>query len=626
MLTCAGCATNSEAPVKLETEHARQGAEHAAPQRRGDTTQTVDARWETLGLWARPGQPLVVPIAAPSSQSIVDGWVPAGIGAWSGKAKLVRVRVRPADSPATRASARWLDGLVLGGAAGGEWSTESAKAATDGDETGGYAAWVGMVDVPADVPLKLGESSRAVYVDGRRVSVGWGEDPAPAAVGRVSGGDGAWGGTAGASAFEREAVAALRRSPLTRWQGRLCAGESVWATIAAPSDRFEDPVLEALARQIESRWHTALSAVREADADLEVRVRKMLGRMVTFGGGVRAPLPPDAEATARLLSVLDGQRGESAASAARAWLGERGRTAAWIMDDAPAKDGAGGGLVRVGVLNLSEQECAASVRAPSARAPEAIAIDPASAATMTLAFPAQAGTQEEMIRSENMITLPRAKSEQSVTTDIEVMMGEWRGTQRATPEGVRAKPPGVEVGPGVLDFSAAGLLSGINELDQGSRMTGRLTRDPQISGAAELREGWLVYVECQRSGADRAESNGAMKSADDRVALFFGPTERPLAVLTLMSDGRVFAGSGGTLSAEPISRVRVKSSETSWSASVPVPATAFESDGATKASLRLGIERVDERGVRTSWPRARLPWQSAPSRMLIDVSGWDSGK
>ena len=50
-----------------------------------------------------------------------------------------------------------------------------------------------------------------------------------------------------------------------------------------------------------------------------------------------------------------------------------------------------------------------------------------------------------------------------------------------------------------------------------------------------------------------------------------------------------------------------------------LPPHAIEPSGV----LRLGVERLDERGVRSAWPRALLPWESEPGRAAIDTRGWE---
>ncbi len=65
-------------------------------------------------------------------------------------------------------------------------------------------------------------------------------------------------------------------------------------------------------------------------------------------------------------------------------------------------------------------------------------------------------------------------------------------------------------------------------------------------------------------------------------------------------------------------RVRFVKEEARWAAFVPIDAACIEPE----SLVRIGLVRVDARGVRGSWPRAMLPWQVEPSRVLFSLREW----
>jgi hypothetical protein len=101
-------------------------------------------------------------------------------------------------------------------------------------------------------------------------------------------------------------------------------------------------------------------------------------------------------------------------------------------------------------------------------------------------------------------------------------------------------------------------------------------------------DGWQVYVECRvASDADSAMS--------DVVRVRWGPGEGDTAEVRRPD-----------VSDAPTDR---------WSALVPlnVPADA--------ESVRLSVERIDPRGVRSTWPGPVIPGEPAPL-VTIRLDGW----
>jgi hypothetical protein len=129
----------------------------------------------------------------------------------------------------------------------------------------------------------------------------------------------------------------------------------------------------------------------------------------------------------------------------------------------------------------------------------------------------------------------------------------------------------------------------------------------------------LLYVEMNEPAGPPAHADDLSGSAD-LLRVWFGPFGRSTAVLRVLPDGRVIDETGpGLAMGRDVPRVaRVARSDHGWSCWVALPLSAIEKDG----TVRIGLERVDRRGVRTSWPRPSLPWQQEPSRIAIDTTIW----
>lgn len=600
-------------------------------------------------LWVRPGHTLVVPIK-PGQQAIADGTVPCSIGgAPPAQCELVWVQVEspplPKDVSGARADAsvrQWIG-------TAGVWSGASAKdvksrleddlrpRASGHAET--WGCWVALVPIPqAAAP---GE----VAVDGRTLRVTWGADPPPGAVQRLSKSPHRAGGGQGAIGFLERVVRELRRSPLTRWRARLCDAEPILATTARAHDAFDNPAIEAIASQVESRMHASLARLERADRELAGVVRRALTRMIDArlvsadGGADPIPLPASDADISQLMRSIEAPSATppQIVASALAWLSALPSTGAWVMDDAPAPDLGEGGTIRLGALNLSSNAMSAIVGAPGARAPEAAELAPMSMTPMAISISAPASSEldseeaigQGVVGAARVLTLPREPGRTvSPGLTARVRIGTWSAERACVPRPVPATPPGLAIGPLAPDFSAAAFLAHATErsasvtipmLAPDCTTVGRLLKDPATGG-------WVVYVECARPLAGRWSSAENDPNAD-RIELHLGPTQRPVVVLTIASDGRVFQGT--SVEGTPVDRVRVVQSDGWWSAFIPVPDKAIERRAGSRletpaSRVRLGVVRIDPTGVRSAWPRPMLPWQTAPGRTVIDLGAWDA--
>ena len=379
-----------------------------------------------------------------------------------------------------------------------------------------------------------------------------------------------------------------RRSPVRRWRYRLLAH-------AAPGagDAFEDPIIEALARQEEGRWSWALRALAMADRDLAQRVARRLVATTTFGAGVVAPTWPSSQADLDALlpdlldPTLDGAR---RAQRAEAFLMAQPAATAWIIDDAGTPDATTGRpSVAVGVANLSERVVLAAA-VPGER--------------ITDAEPRELG-------SDTAIRLYVSyASDAPVDAAIGVAVGSLRATLHPMVLRVPGTPPGVTLGPLISDFTLETWIAG------GSTVA----PDPAWVGAAMLLRKdrvWTLFMECARAG------DAAASSQEDTVRLWIGPTARPRLVLRVGESGyahveQALPGAGRTDAPDPAAGVSVASRPAKWVCEVKIPDWCIEPDG----SLRMGLERVDSRGARSAFPRPMLPWQTEPGRIVVDTGAW----
>ena len=100
----------------------------------------------------------------------------------------------------------------------------------------------------------------------------------------------------------------------------------------------------------------------------------------------------------------------------------------------------------------------------------------------------------------------------------------------------------------------------------------------------------------------------------------FGPSDSPRATLVVRPDADatlLFREPARGVSSATIPAV-TRREDDRWTAFVDMPDDLLEPDG----TLLLGAERIDPRGVRTTWPRPAFPWDDAPPRLRIDLSSW----
>lgn len=388
-------------------------------------------------------------------------------------------------------------------------------------------------------------------------------------------------------------------SPIGRWRYRMLTdglappGASD-AGATSPLPPFADPIIEAIARQNESRWQSALAMLWSVDPDLAWRVKLRLTCVMDFGDGHVAPAWPTDHAILDLVlaDVLDPaltstQRARRAAE----WLEAQPAALAWVMDDAGIIDARSGlGVATVAIANLGERPTLAWADAEGERREPDLRPAPPSTAVRVPVSP---------------IEVSRPGQAPSLVT---AHLGKWSRELRVVTRPVPLRPPGLTMGPLLPDLT---ILSWQEEsralaVAPAWATVARLHASPAPAKGPRRFE---LYVEC------RAAPEADAPEGEDAVRVWLGPTSTPFAVLRVSASG-VLADELAP-DQEP-GAIAVARTASGWSFHLPIPPGAIERDGL----LRVAVTRTDARGRRSTWPRAMLPWQREPGRIGVDTTAW----
>jgi hypothetical protein len=368
-------------------------------------------------------------------------------------------------------------------------------------------------------------------------------------------------------------------------------------------DTFADPVLEAFAMQNECRWQVALATLWKNDPGLCQRVKRRLAAVVNFGDAVAPVWPVNQADLEALLGDLVSSRlnPSQQADRAEAWLNSQPDATAWVIDDAGQRDATTGQTVATcGVCNLSEKDTLGwTIAGKIPGSPELSRVKGFSAASLV----ATAVPPEE--DSNVGVTRRRAPT----STDLEIHLGRWSVTKAATLDRVPARPPGVRIEPLCREWDLRTWLEGgiPAPMEDNWTAAGRLYLDPARS--SEPREGWMLFIECRSPAIGTEET----------VRVWLGAFGAPASVIKIGSAGTAIDELGPKQGIEgPLRGTSITRQGDVWSARVPIPARCIEQDG----TIRIGVERTDGLGRRTSWPRSMLPWQTEPGRIAVDTGAW----
>ena len=413
-------------------------------------------------------------------------------------------------------------------------------------------------------------------------------------------------------------------SPVGRWRFRMMSGTlrpeqdpppfDLVKALQEPARRasdgvgglqpFEDPVIEALARQYDSRWRIALAQLWATDADLAGRVKRRLAGVVDFGNGYVAPAWPTDHAAieALLLDVLDPNLDAAQRTwRAESWLSLQPAAVAWIVDDAGTIDAATGrGIGTACVANLTDVSTLAWVSS-SENETASLSPLPPHAVQRLLVEPVQPSTPRPAWRPE-----PTA----SCTKHVFVHAGRWRESLTLVEGRLHATPPGLSLGPLLPDYTMTTWLA--RSAPAPSRpewLTAAMLH--KVASPTGLSR-WELFVEClsHRPG----ESPQA-----DVVRVWIGPLGQPLAVFRIDGTGQIADEARRPDLVHTPGDVRIVRTSDRWSFRMILPAKCIENDG----TLRLGLTRTDPTASRSAWPRPMLPWHDEPGRLAIETRTWE---
>lgn len=471
----------------------------------------------------------------------------------------------------------------------GRWAATPATASSRPSPIG---FWALVMDLPFNAV------GQGLWIGQDRYPLNWLPDPSLI---REREDGGPWRPPLGDSLPQRllTLAAAEARSPVRRWRSLLLT-QGLRPPKPEAEDyaasRFDDSVLEALARQTEARWRIALALLWSADADLAERVKRRLAGAADFGQGVVAPAwPTSSEDLGSLLADLLTPRlePERRAERAAAWLETLPDGAAWVIDDAGLRDAPSGrSIATLGLANLTERTTLGWVTtAHDAHSPElaSLASQEAKSFAAIAPPPVEAGTRP--------------------VVPVTLNVGRWSTVRQVAMDRLPAAPPGLRIPALVGDWTMSAWLAGEPDtimLGEPEWATAGL-----LHRAADGSDQWWLYLECRRPPGERGR---------ETVRVWLGPTGRPSAVLRISSDGAAVDERAIDQGLGQRAAVQVAAHEGKWLASIPIPPHCVEPDG----TLRIAVERTDARGRRSAWPRPMLPWQPEPGRITADLGAWAS--
>lgn len=448
----------------------------------------------------------------------------------------------------------------------------------------------------------------------------------------------------------------LASLPPERWRVALVAraiGEApARLVVDGASQDGGAGVVGELCEQLEQRWFGALGRVSAADAATARVLTERLLQTVRFQGGWAAAWSAaDRNEHQLCAELLKPERSrESLMRLAKEYVAALPGGAVWVVDDAAAAGEGGAGVARIGLVNLTSVPVIGSVSVGGGGLP--LTQDVGGGGAVEVLVP---------IVSKAAIGGPVG----AVNARVGVTATQLSVVTRAVP----VTPPGMDIGPLVLDWSLETLVSG--EVRTASRVrvpvgveaaapeeddapnddpteprakkrstaaTGLPQEDRKVSDASNSSESgawlttgrlyyvedgagergsWMLYLEArQGDGPAAADAEGVR----DEVRVYLGGMGSSSAALSVTPTGQLREVSKGR-ELGTVKIVRTAATEqrpATWAAWVPLPAGSVGADEV----LRLGLERVDARGVRSAWPRPMLPWQREPGRIAVDTAAW----
>lgn len=551
--------------------------------------------------------PLVVDAIEPRIDVVAGSMLVAPVRVLGDTSSVDSLQARLDDGRKVEALLRCVS-VTLDPGAPATWLPPAATWSVDTNPTSGPdgvgATWVLVMQLPADA------AGQSVWIGNSKLPLNW--LPAPSALVRAGGRFG-WPAPLDAAKLTPELRAILSpeaESPVRRWRHRLVTTgldprREAELRLTLGVSEFPDPILEALARQGEAKWSVAIAWLWRDRPELAQRLAKRLACIVDFGAGQFAPAwtIDQADLDALVADLVDPDLSTDGRIArAETWLKSQEPIVAWLADDAglSAPDANDDSLTNTvcsaHLANLTDRGLTVSFGAAGAKA-ELSPVEALQVATLAATVPGTTSVWDEQGRSG---------------TSLVLSSGSWGVSLSPLAERVAVRPPGRTFGGLRPDLTLRSWRSPSNSTNASSLPDTRaiLARGSPVLGG---EDGWYVMVECRR--ISRADD-----PAKDRVEVWIGPREHPKLVIQLAAIGEatlIQAERPDEVRAS-VDRVKFVKEETRWVAFVPIDAACIEPE----SLLRIGLVRVDARGVRGSWPRAMLPWQVEPSRVLFSLREW----
>ena len=512
---------------------------------------------------------------------------PAGLAVTLDDGRMVTARTHRFIVGEAMASGRWLVHARV-------WRDESSRAPARVDPGGATVVDVAIVDPPADwagaAALLAGEEIHIARV-GASSAQGAGDGdlwrPAVIPPGLHA--------PLGQSSLYTTLEPALA-DPALRWRVALLADRLEAAGVTILTERLRAGLrasavgpIATVARAVEARWRSALGRLSEDAPEtarsLVVRLTAIValpdGRVVPAWRPALGADGLDALLTNLLNADLSGQ---ARANRARAWLAAQPAALAWVVDDAGLSDPAGRlALARAAVVDLTGREGIAR-------------------ATLTGGVPGPRVTVAPFGSVLVAASAPMDVAPGSITVE----RGSWRRTIPIAAGPLPVGPPGLRAGPFIAPWSLPTWFAGRSTPSSANRAAAALIRR-RVDGS------WEVYIECRFIGATPPPG--------DRVRLWFGPTGRPTALLVVTAAGTVReALDDSDDGPAPGAPVVVTTERDRWSCIVDLPESVVEAPGV----VRVGFERRDDTGRRSTWPRPLFVWDDEPGRALVSLRMWTS--
>ncbi len=513
----------------------------------------------------------------------------------------------PATSPALRA---WIADPLLGK----DWTSTDAPVSTPRGQRQTAALSpslrVAKIDIPRDA---VGPS---LWIDDKPVAVQWLLDPESLVPAQPEYWPPMLPAPAASDAQLMQCLRDIARSPLQRWRVRLLIdGLLTLRPDVSKVGILPDPIAEAMAQQVEQRWRLALARLAQVDRAMAMRVKQRLCLVAALPGAAgRAQWvpawPTDDVSIDRLRGDLANprlSRGDLVAKAHQ-WLREQPQGAAWIVDDggelasavrenSEGSAGRGGGqrpVIFVGVTNLSDRA-------------EAVAATFGDQQIDTQRIePLESGQSRVMF-------VPPTPDAQNAYENVSVQLGRFTGMIPAATGLIGAQPPAFVASGLQQDLTLTTWQYGSNLTVTPTSISGVTVALSRIAGAEELPSPWRLRIQWPA----RAPGAGDQAAGVDQVELHVGPSSAPIAVISIDPSGAAVRTDVTDLQG-PAQRGRTQAVDGGTAVTFDLPASFIEEGGI----LRLGIAHTAPGGIRSLWPRARLPWQISPGRAAIDLGAW----